>query len=64
LSEYTSNHLPESGLREDLSLFLSNPMVRFDRTLFGESQSSNRPVGAPAYQPWQYVDREAVVQFG
>jgi hypothetical protein len=60
LSEYSSN---ESALRNELSLVLQTPMIQSGHVLLGESRSSNRPVPAPVWHPWQHVGIGAVALF-
>ena len=63
LSEHSSGDLSDTALERELSLLLLTPMIRFGRILLGESRSSNLPVPAPVWQPWQHVDTRRGVLF-
>jgi hypothetical protein len=63
LSEHSSGKISENALRKELSLLLLTPMSRAGHVLLGKSRSSNLPVPAPVWQPWQGVGTRGAVLF-
>jgi hypothetical protein len=64
LSEHSSGHLSERGLRHELSLLQEIPMIQFGPILVVESGSTNQTSPEPLGQPWQSVDKVGEVVYG